>query len=53
MWSIFTFRSKRKRSSNQAMAKGQTQMKCKRALFTHFPQRYSKVPLFEEFRVDL
>ena len=27
-------------------------MKCKKALFTHFSQRYSKVPLFEEFRVE-
>ena len=26
-------------------------MECKRAIFTHFSQRYSKVPLFEEFIV--
>ena len=27
-------------------------MECKRAIFTHFSQRYSKVPLFDEFSVE-
>ena len=44
-------KNKRHTTFTEAISVAQD-MNCRKALFTHFSQRYSKIPLYEEFQVD-